>query len=514
MAPSTDIPATPAPVRPVTPAGAHRAPPCTLVIFGAHGDLTKRLLMPALYNLVGSGLLHPDFRVIGVDRVDSTTAAWRDGLNAMMQSFTHDPNAEFHPASINAAQWDWLAQRLEYVKADFSDVAAIRALGETLPANAIFYLAIPSRFFATVVETLGAAGVVAQKDGAFRRVVIEKPFGSDLASARELNRRVLSVLDESQVFRIDHFLGKETVQNILAMRFGNLIFEPLWRNEYVDHIEITAAETIGVEQRGAFYEPTGALRDMVPNHLFQLFAMVAMEPPNTFDAESVRNAKEQLFEAVTPIAPEDAVRGQYAAGTVEGKPMVGYRESPGVSPHSNTETYVALKLHVDNWRWAGVPFYLRTGKGLGGRRTEVVVQFRKPPMLMFRDTETENLPPNRIILNIQPAQGLTVELGAKKPGPEMDLTDVQARFRYEDVFAKSPNVGYETLLYDCLMGDETLFQRADNIEAAWKAVDPVLQAWAQDSTGPELYEAGTTGPRGADALLARDGRAWYPLDKA
>lgn len=516
MALSADIPATPvaAAPRPVSPAGARTAPPCTLVIFGAHGDLTKRLLMPALYNLVGSHLLDDGFRIIGVDRVDSTAAQWRDGLCAMMESFTHDPNAEFHPATINADQWDWLAGRLDYVQADFTDVDAIRALGAKIPGNAIFYLAIPSRFFAPVVETLGKAGVVTQKEGVFRRVVIEKPFGSDLASAQTLNRQVLSVLDESQVFRIDHFLGKETVQNILAMRFGNLIFEPLWRNEYVDHIEITAAETIGVEQRGAFYEPTGALRDMVPNHLFQLFAMVAMEPPNTFCAESVRNAKEQLFEAVTPISPSDAVRGQYAAGTVDGKPMVGYRESPGVSPHSNTETYVALKLHVDNWRWAGVPFYLRTGKGLGGRRTEVVVQFRKPPMLMFSGTETEDLPPNRIILNIQPAQGLTVELGAKKPGPEMDLTDVQARFRYEDVFTRSPNVGYETLLYDCLMGDQTLFQRADNIEAAWKAVDPVLQAWAKDETGPEIYEAGSSGPKGAEELLRRDGRTWYPLNGA
>lgn len=415
---SSDISANPAAGgRPVTPAGVRKAPACTLVIFGAHGDLTKRLLMPALYNLVGSRLLDDGFRVIGVDRVESTSAQWRDGLNAMMQSFTTDPNAEFHPASIDPAQWDWLAGRLEYMQADFTDVDAIRALGDKLPGNAIFYLAIPSRFFAPVVETLGHAGVVAQKEGAFRRVVIEKPFGSDLASAQELNRRVLAVLDESQVFRIDHFLGKETVQNILAMRFGNLIFEPLWRNEYVDHVEITAAETIGVEQRGAFYEPTGALRDMVPNHLFQLFAMVAMEPPNTFDAESVRNAKEQLFEAVTPIDPADAVRGQYAAGTVEGRPMVGYRESPGVSPHSSTETYVALKLHVENWRWAGVPFYLRTGKGLGGRRTEVVVQFRKPPMLMFRNTETDDLPPQPHHPQHPACPGADGGTGSQEAGP-------------------------------------------------------------------------------------------------
>ncbi|MCW4590665.1 glucose-6-phosphate dehydrogenase [Gluconacetobacter entanii] len=509
-APPTD--ATPAPATPRAPAGARPAPACTLVIFGAHGDLTKRLLMPALYNLAGSGLLDPGFRIIGVDRVASTTAQWRDGLTAMMQSFTHDPNAEFHAPSIDSKQWGWVCERLEYVQADFGDLAQVRALGEKIPGNAIFYLAVSSRFFAPVVEMLGRAGLVTQTDGHFRRVVIEKPFGADLASARELNRRILAVLDESQVYRIDHFLGKETVQNILAMRFGNLLFEPLWRNEFIDHVQITAAETIGVEQRGAFYEPTGALRDMIPNHLFQLFGMVAMEPPNSFSADTVRTSKEQLFEAVRPIPPTDAVRGQYGAGTVEGKPVIAYRESPGVAPDSHTETYVALKLHVDNWRWAGVPFYLRTGKSLGGRRTEVVVQFKKPPMMMFRDTETQELPPNRIILNIQPAQGLTVEMGAKRPGPKMDLAEVQVRFRYEDVFAQSPNVGYETLLYDCLTGDATLFQRADNIEAAWRAVDPVLKAWAGNADGLELYPAGATGPKGADELLERDGRAWYPLD--
>ncbi|MBB2202146.1 glucose-6-phosphate dehydrogenase [Gluconacetobacter tumulisoli] len=496
----------------IPPSGSHPAPACTLVIFGAHGDLTKRLLIPALYNLAGSGLLDAQFRILGVDRTPGDTTGWRDGLAATMQEFTRDRNAEFYTPQIDPGAWSWLAERLEYVQADFSDLEQVRALGARLPGSAVFYLAVPSRFFGPVVSMLGQAGLTAEQGETFRRVVIEKPFGSDLETARALNRQVLSVLDERQIYRIDHFLGKETVQNILAMRFGNLIFEPLWRNEYVDHVQITAAETIGVEQRGAFYEPTGALRDMVPNHLFQLFAMVAMEPPASFSADTVRTAKEQLFESVRPVDPGDAVRGQYGAGTVEDRPVTAYRDSPGVAKDSVTETYVALKLHVDNWRWSGVPFYLRTGKSLGGRRTEVVVQFRKPPVAIFRGTETAALPPNRMIVNIQPAQGLTIEMAAKRPGPAMDLADVQVRFRYEDAFDLQPNVGYETLLYDCLTGDATLFQRADNIDAAWAAVDPVLQAWARSTQDLEFYPAGATGPAGADALLARDGRAWYPLD--
>ena len=496
----------------IPPSGTGPAPACTLVIFGARGDLTKRLLVPALYNLAGSSLLDADFRVLGVDRVPGTAADWRDGLAATMQDFTKDPDGEFYTPTIDQDAWTWVADRLDYVQADFADLGQMRALAERVKGNAVFYLAVPSRFFGPLVEMLGQAGLVTQQEGTFRRVVIEKPFGSDLATARALNRQVLSVLDEQQVYRIDHFLGKETVQNILAMRFGNLIFEPLWRSDYIDHVQITAAETIGVEQRGAFYEPTGALRDMVPNHLFQLFAMVAMEPPASFSAETVRTAKEQLFESVRPVRPEDAVRGQYRAGTVEGRPVVAYRAAPGVAPDSVTETYVALKLHVDNWRWSGVPFYLRTGKSLGGRRTEVVVQFKKPPVAIFRGTATDSLPPNRMILNVQPAQGLTIEMAAKHPGPAMDLAGVQVKFRYEDAFELQPNVGYETLLYDCLTGDATLFQRADNIDAAWAAVDPVLQSWGQGAEGLEFYDAGATGPAGADALLARDGRAWYPLD--
>jgi len=497
----------------LTPAAAQPAPACTLVIFGAHGDLTKRLLMPALYNLSGSKLLDSNFSVIGVDRVDSTDDEWRKTLSDTMQEFTKDPNAEFYTPQIDQATWGWITQRLHYFKADFTDAAQLEGLKEHVAGtgNAVFYLAVASRFFGTVVENIGKAGLVAQEDGKFRRVVIEKPFGSDLDSSTALNSQILKVLDESQVYRIDHFLGKETVQNILAMRFGNSIFEPLWRRENIDHVQITASETVGVEGRGAFYEPTGALRDMIPNHLFQLLSMVAMEPPNSFSAETVRTAKEQLFEAIQPVKPEDAIRGQYTAGNVEGNAVKAYRDSPGVAPDSNTETYVALKLLIENWRWSGVPFYMRTGKSMTGRLTEIVVHFRHAPFAMFRDTPVDKLAPNTLTLNIQPAQGLTLGITAKIPGPKMDLAGVEMKFRYEDAFKLTPNVGYETLLYDCLIGDATLFQRADNINAAWKVVDPALKAWAADKSGPELYEAGSNGPKGADALLARDGRSWDSL---
>ncbi len=494
------------------PASA-KAPPCTLIIFGAHGDLTKRLLTPALYNLVGAGLLDDDFKIVGVDRVDGSTEAWRAELGQTMQEFTKDPDGEFYTPTINADWWNNLSGRMEYYKADFTDIGQLEGLKAHVSGNVLFYLAVAARFFATVVENIGKAGMTKQEDGAFRRVVVEKPFGSDLDSARELNERLLAVLDEAQIYRIDHFLGKETVQNILAMRFGNGIFEPLWRREYVDHVQITACETVGVEGRGAFYEPTGALRDMVPNHLFQLLAMVAMEPPNSFSAETVRTAKEQLFEAVQPVLPANAIRGQYTAGQVQGRDVQAYRDSPGVAHDSDTETYVALKLDIENWRWSGVPFYMRTGKSLTGRLTEVVVHFRQAPLAIFADTPIDKLGPNNLTLNIQPRQGITLGLSAKIPGPKMDLGGVEMRFRYEDAFNLTPNVGYETLLYDVLIGDATLFQRADNIEAAWRVVDPALKAWAADKSGPEMYAAGTAGPQGADALLERDGRQWMPLER-
>jgi len=499
---------------PISASGAAVAPACTLVIFGAFGDLTKRLLMPALYNLAGQGLLDEGFAIVGIDRVDGDDDAWRKSLTDMMQTFTTDKNAEFYTPEIDQKAWGWLLERMTYRKGDFTSADELRTIGKDLDGAAVFYLAVPSRFFAVAVKTLGEAGLVAEDRG-FRRVVIEKPFGLDLESAKALNADVLSVVDESQVYRIDHFLGKETVQNILAMRFGNILFEPLWHRDYIDHIQITAAETIGVESRGAFYEPTGALRDMIPNHLFQLFGMVAMEPPNSFSAETVRTAKEQLFEAVRPIPPEDAVRGQYTAGTVEGRDVIAYRASKGVDPDSHTETYAALKLHVDNWRWSGVPFYLRTGKSLQARRTEVVVHFKKPPLDMFdrSGAGVDALASNRLILNIQPEEGLTVEMTAKHPGPVMNLVPVSVKFRYGDAFKVQPNVGYETLIYDCLCGDATLFQRADNIDSAWRAVDGVLRAWREDPSTLEFYASGETGPAGAEEMMRRDGRAWYPLDR-
>ena len=489
----------------VSAAGAHPAPPATLVIFGAHGDLTKRLLMPALYNLAGAGLLDDGFKIVGVDRVASNAAQWRDELTKTMQEFTQDETAEFYVKEIDQKAWGWVTQRLAYVQADFSKSDDIARLGKEVSGNAVFYLAIAARFFGDVVEQLGHAGLLRQDDSTFRRVVIEKPYGADLDSAKKLNARVLAQADESQIFRIDHFLGKETVQNIMALRFANGIFEPLWRRDHIDYVEITAAETIGVEQRGAFYEPTGALRDMVPNHLFQLLSMVAMEPPNSFDAEAVRNEKAKLLQAIHPVDPDSVVRGQYAAGDIMGKSVPAYRDEPGVAHDSNTETYVALRLHIENWRWAGVPFYLRTGKRMGGRQTEVVIHFRKPPYALFRDTEVEHLTPNILTLDIQPHEGMTLSISAKHPGPKMVLAPVELRFLYKDAFKLAPNVGYETLLYDCLIGDPSLFQRADMIEASWAAVDPAIQ---HGGDAPEFYPAGSAGPAGSDKMLAKDGHAW------
>ena len=495
----------------VSAAGAHPAPPATLVIFGAHGDLTKRLLMPALYNLTSEHLLDDGFRVIGVDRADGSDDSWKHELTDTMQTFTQDKTAEFYVEHVDEAVWGWVTQRLSYVKADFTQNADIDALASKLHGNIIFYLAVAGRFFGGVVDQLGRAGLLKQSDGAFRRVVIEKPFGHDLASAQALNAQILRQADEAQFFRIDHFLGKETVQNIMALRFANGIFEPLWHRDHISHVEITAAETIGVEGRGAFYEGTGALRDMVPNHLFQILSMIAMEPPNSFDAEDVRSEKAKLVQAVRPVAENDVVRGQYTAGSVAGQAKIAYRKEPDVAPDSQTETYVALRLLIDNWRWADVPFYMRTGKHMTGRRTECVVHFRQAPYALFRDTPVDKLARNALTLGIQPVEGLTLTISAKHPGPTMQLAPVDLAFKYTDVFKQEPNVGYETLLYDCLIGDSTLFQRADNIEAAWSAVEPALKAWAAGKGTVEEYPAGSAGPRGAEELLGKDGHSWAEL---
>ncbi|KAB0678492.1 glucose-6-phosphate dehydrogenase [Aureimonas leprariae] len=490
--------------------GVEPAPACTLVIFGAGGDLTKRLLMPALYNLTGSGLLDEATTILGIDRQKQTSEAWRAGLGETMQSFTKDQSAEFHVPSIDADVWNRVAERLHYVEGDFLSPDTHRALAGRIKGNALFYLAVASRFFAPIAEALGAAGLLKEDGNSFRRLVVEKPFGSDLASAKELNARLLAVAAEEQIYRIDHFLGKETVQSIMAVRFANGMFEPVWRREHVEYVEITAAETIGVEGRGAFYEPTGALRDMVPNHLFQLLCMTAMEPPVSFDAEAVRDEKAKLIAAIRPVEPGDAVRGQYEAGSLDGSDLPAYRHEPNVAADSRTETYAALKLTIDNWRWAGVPFYLRTGKRMAARRTEIALHFRPAPTRIFKDTPVSDTVPNVLRLQMDPEQGIRTEFSAKIPGPAMRLGAVATTFRYGDFFEERPNVGYETLLYDCMMGDATLFQRADAIEGAWRVVEPLIESWGAGGE-PDGYAVGSQGPAAADRLLGRDGHGWSPL---
>ncbi len=506
---------------PATLAGAPVAPAATLVIFGAGGDLTKRLLMPALYNLASAKLLDDGFAVIGVDRVPGDDAQFRHRQTETIAGFVADRGS--HASELDERAWSWLRERLFYVQGDLQDPRTYQSLRWRLAeqerstgrGNAVFYLAVADRFFGPVIDHLAEEELLRERAQGFRRIVIEKPFGHDLASARALNAQILKVAQERQVFRIDHFLGKETVQNIMALRFSNGIFEPLWCRDHIDHVQITAAETVGVESRAHFYEATGALRDMVPNHMFQLLAMTAMEAPNSFDADAVRTEKAKVIEAIHPLSPETVpactVRGQYAEGTVNGETLRAYRAEPGVAPDSRTETYVALKLAIDNWRWAGVPFYIRTGKRLNTRKTEIAIQFKQAPFALFRDTPVERLTPNILTLHIQPREGASLQFSAKHPGPMVHLGGVTMEFNYRDYFGASSSTGYETLLYDVIIGDPTLFQRADNIEAGWAAVQPILDVWATGSGEVYPYPAGTSGPGQADRLLARDGRAWRKL---
>jgi glucose-6-phosphate 1-dehydrogenase len=489
-----------------------------MVIFGAGGDLAKRLLVPALYNLAAGKLLADDFKIIGVDHGQDDDAGFRKGLGAFLKDLASAKDSEFGAKTIDQGAWKWLSQRLFYQVGDFEDDGAYARLAEQLKTaaggNVVFYLAVAPRFFGDIVERLAKAKLTQAPRGGFRRVVIEKPFGVDLASAKALNRRILKCLDEKQIYRIDHFLGKETVRNIMVTRFGNGVFEPLWNRQHIDHVQITAAETIGVEARGAYYDKTGALRDMVPNHLFQLLSMVAMEPPNSFDAEAVRAEKGRVIEAIVrqtqASALADSVRGQYRAGSAGGRKLVAYRDAPNVARTSRTETYVALKLCIDNWRWAGVPFYLRTGKAMSGRDTEIAIQFKAAPRTLFQDLRAGASKPNVLVLQIEPDEGISLTIDAKVPGPEVRLADVRMDFCYADYFNAKPATGYETLLYDCLIGDQTLFKRADDIEFAWAAVMPFLDAWER---GGEVhgYAAGSDGPREAAGLLARDGRSWRPV---
>ena len=494
--------------------------PCAMVMFGAGGDLTKRLIVPALYNLTKSGLLPAAFAVIGVDHTPSDADVWRNGLHEFLEGLVKSGGGEFEAGKIDEQAWDRLARTMSYLSGDFSDPQTFAKLkshlekrdrDEHLNGSALFYLAVPDRFFGPLVESLATAGLTGDSQG-WRRVVIEKPFGHDLESAKALNARVLKHLREDQVFRIDHFLGKETVQNIMALRFANGLFEPIWNRDRIDHVQITVAETIGIELRGKFYEATGCLRDMVPNHLFQLLAMTGMEPPVSFDAESVRDKKTELFRAIHQVQPSDAVRGQYGAGTIEGQKVRAYREEPDVAPNSFVETYAALKLCIDNWRWAGVPFYLRTGKRLPKRWTEIAIRFKDAPLLLFGPQSADMVKDNWLVLQIQPDEGIRLKFNAKKPGPEMVLDAVAMDFRYRDWFHQAPAVGYETLLYDCMHGDATLFQRADQVEESWRVVDALIKAW-NVAPGEEFpnYAAGTPGPNAAESMMARDGRVWRPI---
>jgi glucose-6-phosphate 1-dehydrogenase len=504
----------------------HRAPPCAMVIFGASGDLTKRLLMPALYNLARARRISEQFAVIGVDRSAWSEEDFRAHLAEGVRSFVSDTGGSGGAAeAFDPDSWDFIASRMTHIDGDATSSDLFDRLAKGLKlvekdygtgGNVLFYLAVAPSLFGPVIERLAEAGLTREEDGRWRRVIIEKPFGTDLASAHALDERLHKVLSEEQVFRMDHFLGKETVQNIMVLRFANGIFEPLWNRDHIDHVQITVAETVGVERRAAFYEATGAMRDMVPNHVFQLLSLTAMEPPNSFGADAVRTEKDKVLEAVVPLSGEQAlnnvVRGQYTAGIVRGQPVTAYRAEDGVARDSMTETYIAMQLAIENWRWADVPFYLRTGKSMTRRTTEIAIQFKRVPFALFRDTPVDALTPNVLALQIQPDEGISLQFGAKKPGPEIRLGGVRMDFRYRDYFHTEPSTGYETLVYDCMIGDAMLFQRADSVEAGWAVVQPILDLWQRDRSVPlELYPAGTAGPDAADQLLARSGRKWRPI---
>ena len=503
---------------------APHADPCAMVVFGASGDLTKRLVVPALYNLARTKLLPENFALIGVARTEESTESWRGHLHDMLESFVGNDAAEFDVDFIDEDVWKSLAGKMSYIHGDLTKPEVYEKLGDALDkaakahgtqGNAIFYLAVADRLFGTVVDELGKANLTDQngKNQFWRRVVVEKPFGHSLRSARELNAAILRTLHEDQIFRIDHFLGKDTVQSIMALRFANGLFEPIWNRDRIDHVQITAAETVGVEKRGKFYEVTGALRDMVPNHVLSLLTMVAMEPPTGFDAAAIRSKKAEVLAAMPALKPDQAVRGQYGAGTVLGKPVKAYRQEPDVAPDSNVETYVSMQFEIDNWRWAGVPFYIRTGKHMSHRNTEIAISFKQAPYAAFQDTPVNALRPNWLVLRIAPDEGVSLQFEVKRPGPVVDLAAVKMDFRYDDWFPKEPNVGYETLLYDVMTGDQTLFMRADMVEQTWRIVQPVLDAWAEDRPVElPIYPAGSAGPGEADAPLMREGRRWRPIN--
>lgn len=499
-----------------TPRQGETADSCVMVIFGAAGDLTKRKLIPALYNLAVGGLLSREFAIVGVGRDDFSTESYRAEIGAHAK--------EFATGTLDKDLWEWMERRLYYVQGEFGDAATYQRLDETIKVaandhgahgNCLFYLATPPPFFSQIVQNLGESGLAKEND-AWRRVIIEKPFGRDLESAKTLNCDIRKSLKETQIYRIDHYLGKETVQNILAFRFSNGIFEPIWNRNYVDHVQITVAESLGVEQRGGYYEGAGAMRDMIPNHIFQLISLTCMEPPISFDADDVRDEMAKVLHAINPFSPEDvltnAVRGQYGAGQCGEEKAIAYRSEAKVSPNSNTETFVAMRLMIDSWRWADVPIYVRTGKRLPKRLTEIAIQFKQAPYQLFKKTQVEKLRTNRLVIHIQPEEGISLRFGAKIPGPIVNLGAVKMSFNYKDYFGSVPSTGYERLIYDCMKGDQTLFQRADMVEAGWAAVNPIIDIWqALPPRSFPNYEAGTWGPKEADDMLAKDGRQWREL---
>ncbi len=490
------------------------AEPCTVVLFGASGDLARRKVIPAMYDLAIHNSLGTRYAIVGFARTAMTDASFRAMTGEAARTIS-----EVGP--IDPKKWEDFAGNLYYNTGEYANpqdyaqlakrLAALEAAND-LGGNRLFYLSTPPELYKDIVEQLGKAGLSRPASAnSWVKIIIEKPFGRDLASAKELNQIVLNVFEEKQVYRIDHYLGKDTVQNLLVLRFGNGIFEPLWNRNYVDHVQITASETLGVERRGGFYETAGALRDMIQSHVLQLMSLVAVEPPAAFDANAVRNEKLKVLQSIRPfdleMVAQSVVRGQYAAGTLDDKSLPGYRAEAGVNPASKTETFVSARLLIDNWRWAGVPFYLRTGKRLAKRSTEIMIQFRKAPHIVFREREIE---PNRLILNIQPDEGISVSFGAKRPGTEMSIGNVTMNFSYREGFGDVSRSAYATLLNDCLRGDATLFDRGDSVEAAWSLVDPILDVWsAAKSASVPQYASGSWGPKESDVLLERDGRHWY-----
>ena len=490
------------------------AEPCTVVLFGASGDLAKRKVIPAMYDLATHNALGPRYAIVGFARTAMSEEAFRAGLGEAAKTIS-----EVGP--IEPKQWDAFASNLYYCPGDYANPESYTRLcqrlteleaAKNLGGNRLFYLSTPPEVYPDIVQQLGRACIARPTSpNSWTRIIIEKPFGRDLASAKALNQIVLNVFDEKQVYRIDHYLGKDTVQNLLVLRFSNGIFEPLWNRNYVDHVQITASETLGVERRGGFYETAGALRDMIQSHVLQLTSLVAVEPPAAFDATAVRNEKLKVLQSIRPfnleMVAQSVVRGQYAPGKIADKPVPGYREEPGVNPNSKTETFVAAKLLIDNWRWAGVPFYIRTGKRLGKRSTEIMIQFHSAPHIVFRERDVQ---PNRLVLNIQPDEGISISFGAKRPGTEMSIGNVTMDFSYRESFGDTSRSAYATLLNDCLRGDATLFDRGDSVEAAWSLVDPILDVWGAARTATvSQYPAGSWGPRESDVLLERDGRRWY-----